>query len=97
MSALTPGDDLEDRHRAEALAWLAATDDVFRRVKPSIPPRHLVSYVVPIDPDDGGVLLVADPERQSRETIRRILPLLDELPAAAAVSGECVDGDGRIG
>jgi ADP-ribose pyrophosphatase YjhB (NUDIX family) len=59
LSATAPGDDLEARHRAGTLAWLAATDDVFRRVKPATPPRHLVSYVVPIDPDDGAVLLVA--------------------------------------
>ncbi|HEY7101220.1 MAG TPA: NUDIX domain-containing protein, partial [Mycobacteriales bacterium] len=33
------------------------TDDVFRRVKPDVPDRHLVSYVVPVDPDSGHVLL----------------------------------------
>ena len=59
LAATAPGDDLEARHRAGTLAWLTATDDVFRRVKPATPPRHLVSYVVPIDPDDGAVLLVA--------------------------------------
>jgi 8-oxo-dGTP diphosphatase len=59
ISGIAPGDDLESRHRADTLAWLVSTDDVFRRVKPVIPPRHLVSYVVPIDPDDGALLLVA--------------------------------------
>jgi 8-oxo-dGTP diphosphatase len=58
VSALTPGDELEGRHHAGTLAWLNATDDVFRRVRPDTPPRHLVSYVVPVDPDDGAVLLV---------------------------------------
>jgi len=58
VSALSPGDDLEARQIGEALAWLAATDDVFRRVKPATPPMHLVSYVIPVDPDDGGLLLV---------------------------------------
>jgi 8-oxo-dGTP pyrophosphatase MutT (NUDIX family) len=59
ISAGAVGDELEARHRAEALAWLEATDDVYRRVKPATPPRHLVSYVVPTDPRDGATLLVA--------------------------------------
>jgi 8-oxo-dGTP diphosphatase len=59
ISAIPPGDDLEAQHRADTLAWLKATDDVFRRVKPATPPRHLVSYVVPTDLGDGALLLVA--------------------------------------
>ncbi|MEV6601922.1 NUDIX hydrolase [Actinoplanes sp. NPDC051346] len=31
---------------------------MFRRIKPAVPPQHLVSYVVPIDPTDGSILLV---------------------------------------
>ncbi|MFB9359614.1 NUDIX domain-containing protein [Actinoplanes nipponensis] len=58
VAALTPGDELEATHRAGVLAWLASTDDVYRRVKPATPPRHLVSYVVPADPGTGDVLLV---------------------------------------
>lgn len=57
VSGLVPGDGLEKRHRLETLDWLRSTNDVFRRVKPATPPRHLVSYVVPVDPD-GSVLLV---------------------------------------
>jgi hypothetical protein len=51
-------DRLEAAHRTAPLRWLASTDDVFRRVKPATPARHLVSYVVPVDRADGGVLLV---------------------------------------
>jgi 8-oxo-dGTP pyrophosphatase MutT (NUDIX family) len=58
VSRLVPTDEVEERHRSETLDWLRGTDDVFRRVKPATPPRHLVSYVVPVDPADGGVLLV---------------------------------------
>jgi 8-oxo-dGTP diphosphatase len=58
VSALTSADDLEAEHQREVLRWLRSTDDVYRRVKPATPPRHLVSYVVPIDPTDGSVLLV---------------------------------------
>lgn len=58
VSRLVPGDEMEAEHRADTLRWLAVTDDVFRRIKPATPPRHLVSYVVPVDPADGSVLLV---------------------------------------
>jgi 8-oxo-dGTP pyrophosphatase MutT (NUDIX family) len=55
---LVPGDDLEAEHRADSLRWLESTDDVFRRIKPATPSRHLVSYVVPVDPAEESVLLV---------------------------------------
>lgn len=58
VAALAPADDLEAEHRAGTLAWLSSTTDVYRRVKPATPPRHLVSYVVPADPETGDVLLV---------------------------------------
>ena len=55
---IVPGDAQEAEHRAETLRWIEATDDVFRRVKPATPDRHLVAYVVLLDPDDGSMLLV---------------------------------------
>jgi len=55
---IDPGDVLEAQHRADTLRWLEATDDVFRRVKPATPVRHLVSYVAVLDPADGSSLLV---------------------------------------
>jgi 8-oxo-dGTP diphosphatase len=58
VCALTPADDVEVEHRRDVMRWLESTDDVYRRVKPATPARHLVSYVVPIDPTDGSVLLV---------------------------------------
>lgn len=58
VAALVPVDDLEAQHQAGALGWLETTDDVYRRVKPATPERHLVSYVVVVDPDDGSSLLV---------------------------------------
>jgi ADP-ribose pyrophosphatase YjhB (NUDIX family) len=56
IAALSPVDDLEARHLAQARAWLESTDDVYRRVRPATPAMHLVSYVVPLDAD--AVLLV---------------------------------------
>jgi ADP-ribose pyrophosphatase YjhB (NUDIX family) len=58
VCALTPADDVEAGHRLDVMRWLESTDDVYRRVKPATPPRHLVSYVVPVDATDGSVLLV---------------------------------------
>ncbi|MEU4238197.1 NUDIX hydrolase [Actinoplanes sp. NPDC026619] len=58
VSRFVPADELGAEHRASALAWLAGTDDVFRRVKPASPPQHLVSYVVPVAAD--GRILLAD-------------------------------------
>ena len=58
VSALAQVDEVESEHRRDVLRWLRSTDDVYRRVKPAAPPRHLVSYVVPVDPADGSVLLV---------------------------------------
>jgi 8-oxo-dGTP diphosphatase len=59
VARIPAGDDRARRDRDETLAWLESTDDVYRRVKPDVPAKHLVSYVVPIDPGDGAVLLVA--------------------------------------
>ncbi|MGI3781295.1 MAG: NUDIX hydrolase [Janthinobacterium lividum] len=58
VEGLTPVDELEAEHHADALAWLASTDDIFRRIPPKTPPKHLVAYFVLHDPVDGSVLLV---------------------------------------
>src|ERR1700722_4343735 len=58
VSGIRPWDHLETEHRAETLNWLEKTNDVFRRAKPATPEKHMVSYVVMVDPDDGSTLLV---------------------------------------
>jgi 8-oxo-dGTP diphosphatase len=57
VSAITPLDELELAHIADTLRWLENTDDIFRRVKPASPARHLVSYVVLVD-SAASILLV---------------------------------------
>ncbi len=57
VEAITPSDQLEQQHIDHTLAWLAATDDIFRRIKPATPPQHLVAYVVLVDPDEYGIFL----------------------------------------
>lgn len=54
---IDPVDELERQHITDTLAWLGDTDDIFRRVAPAIPRRHLVSYVVLVDPDEYSVFL----------------------------------------
>jgi 8-oxo-dGTP diphosphatase len=58
VAAIEPFDEIERAHQADVLTWLASTPDVYRRVRPATPPRHLVSYAVLTDPRDGSVFLV---------------------------------------
>lgn len=58
LRAIVPGDEQERSHLEDALAWSGSTDDVYRRVPPRTPPKHLVSYVLLRDETDGSVLLV---------------------------------------
>jgi 8-oxo-dGTP diphosphatase len=55
---ITSLDKLEAEHIADTLRWLESTDDIFRRSKPAIPDRHLVSYVILVDRSNFDVLLV---------------------------------------
>ncbi|MGY2060957.1 NUDIX domain-containing protein, partial [Nocardia gipuzkoensis] len=57
VRGIVPLDALERHHIDQALAWLADTDDIFRRIEPATPSPHLVVYAVLIDPDGRGVYL----------------------------------------
>ncbi|MEV1285526.1 NUDIX domain-containing protein [Micromonospora sp. NPDC049679] len=98
VETLTPGDELEARHRAECLAWLAGTEDIFRREKPRTPSPHLVAYFLVYDETDGSVLLVdhrkagkwlpsgghVEPGEHPTETVRR--EVMEELGLPAVFS-----------
>lgn len=58
VERVAPYDDLEAAHKRDVLDWIVSGAELFRRAKPDIPPKHLVSYVVPVDRDRGRVLLV---------------------------------------
>ncbi|HEY2264079.1 MAG TPA: NUDIX domain-containing protein [Streptosporangiaceae bacterium] len=58
VAAIEPFDETERAQQGDALAWLASTPDIYRRVKPATPRRHLVSYAFLADPRDGSVFLV---------------------------------------
>ena len=57
VERLPAHDEVAVDHRERALAWLASTDDVFRREKPATPAPHLVGYFVVVDPASGDLLL----------------------------------------
>jgi 8-oxo-dGTP diphosphatase len=58
VAAIDPFDEIERRHQADALTWLASTRDIYRRIKPATPSPHLVAYAVLADPGDWSVFLV---------------------------------------
>jgi ADP-ribose pyrophosphatase YjhB (NUDIX family) len=49
-------DELEEIHRADALAWIDSGAPLCRTAKPATPPKHLVSYFAVVD--EGNILLV---------------------------------------
>lgn len=56
IECIVPMDDIEAAHRADALAWVASGQELFRLAKPASPPKHLVSYFAVVS--DQSILLV---------------------------------------
>jgi 8-oxo-dGTP diphosphatase len=89
VTSIQPFDELEEIHRAAALAWIDSGAPLFRTVKPATPPKHLVSYFAVVDGRD--ILLVdhksaelwlppgghAEPGEHPREAVVR--ELFEEL------------------
>lgn len=57
VASVVAFDDKEARDRADILDWLRSTTDVYRRVKPSIPDRHMAVYCVPVDLAEHRIFL----------------------------------------
>ncbi|HEX7536189.1 MAG TPA: NUDIX domain-containing protein [Dermatophilaceae bacterium] len=101
VTRIQPFDETERAHRAAAICWLESTDDVFRRVRPATPPKHLVSYCVVADPGDLSIFLVdhvnaglwlppgghVEPDDHPLETARRELAEELNLDADFSVIG----------
>jgi 8-oxo-dGTP pyrophosphatase MutT (NUDIX family) len=51
-------DEREAADIADVLAWLESGAEVYRRAKPDVPPKHLVSYVAVVDQARLSVLLL---------------------------------------
>lgn len=58
VERIAPVDELEAEHRSDVLAWIDRGVEIFRRVKPATPPKHLVSYCLLVDPSAERALLV---------------------------------------
>lgn len=57
IAAMSPLDNLERAHIADAVAWIKSGANIFRIEKPDKPPKHLVSYFAIIDPEHKSLLL----------------------------------------
>lgn len=57
VQAITPHDALEHEHIQDVLAWIDSGTNIYRIQKPDVPPKHLVSYFVLVDPDHSSLLL----------------------------------------
>ncbi|HEY5695372.1 MAG TPA: NUDIX domain-containing protein [Candidatus Saccharimonadales bacterium] len=58
VGGINPYDSLEQEHINDVREWLGSGTNPFRLKKPDIPPKHLVSYFVLVDPDHRSILLV---------------------------------------
>ncbi|MGI5176188.1 NUDIX domain-containing protein [Dactylosporangium sp. CA-152071] len=58
VAGLVPFDDREAADRDDVLAWIDSGAEVYRRVPPDVPPKHLVTYFLPYDERTDRVLLV---------------------------------------
>jgi len=58
VARIMPFDQQEAAHRDDVLAWIDGGGELFRRRKPDVPSKHLVSYVVIVDGARRSVLLM---------------------------------------
>lgn len=57
VRSITPHDQLEQDHMNDVAAWIESGAPLYRVKKPDVPPKHLVSYFILIDPDHKSMLL----------------------------------------
>jgi len=57
VAGIRPVDGLEASDQARTLEWITSGAQLFRTVPPDTPPKHLVSYFVPVDAEDRCLLL----------------------------------------
>lgn len=96
VSHIEPWDNQESADVAAIQRWLLATDDIYRREKPAVPDRHLVSYFVLVDATRQSLLLLdhvnaglwlpsgghVEPDEDPYDTVQR--ELVEELGIRAA-------------
>jgi 8-oxo-dGTP diphosphatase len=57
VAGIRPLDGLEASDQAGTLEWVTSGAQLFRTVPPDTPPKHLVSYFVPVDTENRRLLL----------------------------------------
>lgn len=93
VQAIKPHDALEQKHIDDIATWIKGGAPLYRIKKPDVPPKHLVSYFVLIDPEHRSMLLAdhikaqlwlpsgghVEPNEDPRQTvIREIREELDQ-------------------
>lgn len=58
VESIVPYDKIEQEHQQDVHQWLKSGVNPFRLKKPDIPPKHLVSYFVLVDPAHRSILLL---------------------------------------
>ena len=58
IQKIAPFDEIEKSQIADTLQWIKSGAELFRIQKPNIPPKHLVSYFIIVDPKENKILLV---------------------------------------
>lgn len=58
IESITPFDEIEAGHISNAVEWVRSGEELCRIEKPDMPPKHLVSYFVVIDPQKEKILLM---------------------------------------
>ncbi|MFG2042134.1 NUDIX domain-containing protein [Dactylosporangium sp. NPDC048998] len=68
VAGLIPVDEREAADRDDVLAWIDTGAELYRRVPPDVPGKHLVTYFLPYDEHTDRVFLV------NHRKARRLLP-----------------------
>lgn len=58
ISEVKPFDQTETEHIKDALKWISSGAEMFKIKSPDVPPKHLVSYSVLVDPKEKKILLL---------------------------------------
>lgn len=58
VEGIKPVDEREAADCADVLAWIAGGAELYRRVPPAVPPKHLVTYFLPYHVGTDMVFLV---------------------------------------
>jgi 8-oxo-dGTP diphosphatase len=66
VAGLVPFDEREAADRDDVLAWIGSGADLYRRMPPDVPPKHLVTYFLPYDQPTDQVFLVDHRKAQRR-------------------------------